>query len=391
MLNSLRKTQNLRSRPIHLRRYSDNPAFHNLFDRFSAPGTLIHNTPHAGSLNEASRFPVNRRPNIQRARAVSVNDAGLLQRYGPDYFRHLPDINHLEPDLPEQSPSRATGLTLEVPPPGFLAPPSGHTPDTTTSSPASSISPTRLTPIKPGRGTHARSESEVGSFRFESPLIFVDDESGQPSPLNLGPGYDPLPAGDATRDPLMRGSDSERTFACGSGTWTKFRYWPYGYLPPPQVLYAKLFPTLQGFSEKAHVEKLMALMAVPSVLLLTITLPVVEDSGGNKDADITPPPALDNTPLLVEIDSEGETNGNVNIINGGSQVDPEQDSKTLEQGWNRWLLIVQCICAPLFVTMIFSGGKPLHPPTPSLLRSSTKTPHSQQNSPPSSNQSSTPS
>lgn len=64
------------------------------------------------------------------------------------------------------------------------------------------------------------------------------------------------------------------------------RWWPYSILPPPHVMYATLFPTLQGWSEKTFWDKFASALSVPSIFLLAITLPVVEsDASDDNDAD----------------------------------------------------------------------------------------------------------
>ncbi|KAF2142204.1 uncharacterized protein K452DRAFT_298189 [Aplosporella prunicola CBS 121167] len=54
------------------------------------------------------------------------------------------------------------------------------------------------------------------------------------------------------------------------------RWWPYKVLPPPRRLVSKLFPTLYSWHDKNIWEKILGIVAAPSVLLLTITLPVVD-------------------------------------------------------------------------------------------------------------------
>ncbi|CAH0049498.1 unnamed protein product [Clonostachys solani] len=53
-------------------------------------------------------------------------------------------------------------------------------------------------------------------------------------------------------------------------------WWPYWMLPPPHVLFTTLFPTLQGWRDKAIWDKFVSTISVPSIFLLVITLPVVE-------------------------------------------------------------------------------------------------------------------
>jgi sodium/potassium/calcium exchanger 6 len=56
------------------------------------------------------------------------------------------------------------------------------------------------------------------------------------------------------------------------------RWWPYAVLPPPHILLATLFPTLQGWKEKTAWDKFVSAISVPSIFLLVITLPVVDSA-----------------------------------------------------------------------------------------------------------------
>ena len=72
------------------------------------------------------------------------------------------------------------------------------------------------------------------------------------------------------------------------------KWWPYRLLPAPHVLFATLFPTLQGWKEKTLWDKLVSLISVPSIFLLVTTLPVVEteraDDASEADAAAADPP-----------------------------------------------------------------------------------------------------
>ncbi|KAG5998420.1 hypothetical protein E4U52_000065 [Claviceps spartinae] len=63
-----------------------------------------------------------------------------------------------------------------------------------------------------------------------------------------------------------------------------YRWWPYSLLPPPHVVFATLFPTLQGWRDKTIWDKFLSTISVPSIFLLVITLPVVEsEASGEED------------------------------------------------------------------------------------------------------------
>ncbi|KAF4123585.1 solute carrier family 24 (sodium/potassium/calcium exchanger), member 6 [Geosmithia morbida] len=61
------------------------------------------------------------------------------------------------------------------------------------------------------------------------------------------------------------------------------KWWPYSVLPPPHVMYAALFPTLQGWSEKTFWDKFASTISMPSIFFLAITLPVVESDASDED------------------------------------------------------------------------------------------------------------
>ncbi|KAG5981973.1 hypothetical protein E4U55_002459 [Claviceps digitariae] len=63
------------------------------------------------------------------------------------------------------------------------------------------------------------------------------------------------------------------------------RWWPYSFLPPPHVVFATLFPTLQGWREKTIWDKFLSTISVPSIFLLVITLPVVESETSGEEGE----------------------------------------------------------------------------------------------------------
>ncbi|KAI5810172.1 sodium/calcium exchanger protein [Peziza echinospora] len=345
VMSSLKKTQNLHGRPIHLRRYSDQPLLSALPERFSAPGTLMSNTP-IGSFHESTPFlPPPTRPmglSAQRVRAVSVNDLG--GNYTQNHFNTMPPANYasLQPFLHEHGGVvRGTGLTLAVPSSDFLSVPGSGAVSTAGSSP---ISPS--------------SQYNQDGY-FASPLMLADGEmytdgNGRASPafLQLPPAnHNSMPDSETLRERLLGDTESGQTLAAEQIKWRVFKYWPYDYLPPPQLLWAKLFPTLQGFWDKTALDKLMALTAVPSVFILTITLPVVEDCHDSEPDPKIPPTSADAaTPLLI--DAEPQVLPLRMDAENSPPVDPQAKAPS---GWNRWLLAVQCIFAPVFVALVLFG------------------------------------
>ncbi|KAI8632557.1 hypothetical protein F5Y19DRAFT_367978 [Xylariaceae sp. FL1651] len=185
------------------------------------------------------------------------------------------------------------------------------------------------------------------------------------------------------------------------------RWWPYQFLPAPHILMSTLFPTLQGWRTKSIWDKFVSIISVPTIFLLVITLPVVESEMAvdNSDNGITEQPAPDHVeqtiaPVSVEpsgsIEPETEwqryrrstrsrgssrspspslisLSDSQNIARPSSnsslqvlpavEVQPPKPVSDLrhdiskiheeEQGWNRWLLVLQIFTGPLFCVFIF--------------------------------------
>jgi sodium/potassium/calcium exchanger 6 len=71
------------------------------------------------------------------------------------------------------------------------------------------------------------------------------------------------------------------------------RWWPYKILPAPGVLISTLFPTIYHWRDKSIWEKMIGVVAAPSVFLLTVTLPVVESEKDNEDEVLAQPTSYD--------------------------------------------------------------------------------------------------
>jgi sodium/potassium/calcium exchanger 6 len=182
-------------------------------------------------------------------------------------------------------------------------------------------------------------------------------------------------------------------------------------LPPPEQIVSTLFPTLCGWSEENVWQKIIGLISAPSVLLLTITLPVIETSRDDDDnfrdddiPDLSLPGAVSsqdtialaktaarrddsNTPLLSGQRSSGHASGSdehglsghgdvatvaVSAERHREHAYPEERAEPLSDheivgspeempttkddvdpnDWNRWLVIIQMFAAPLFMVLI---------------------------------------
>ncbi|KAI0021485.1 hypothetical protein F4780DRAFT_737586 [Xylariomycetidae sp. FL0641] len=194
------------------------------------------------------------------------------------------------------------------------------------------------------------------------------------------------------------------------------RWWPYQTLPEPHLLLNTLFPTLQGWREKSVWDKFVSLISVPSIFLLVITLPVVESEATDDDPDdgIVDQPATGHPvnraapvsfePSSVEPETEWQRYRRSTMSSrrssrspspavfgpGPNQIAPNvpyidvraadpapesvQDGSTLpddDQGWNRWLLILQIFIGPLFCVLVIwaNMAEELERPVRTLVRS----------------------
>ncbi|KAK9369396.1 Sodium/calcium exchanger protein-domain-containing protein [Lipomyces kononenkoae] len=113
------------------------------------------------------------------------------------------------------------------------------------------------------------------------------------------------------------------------------------HVPGPYDLKKTLFPTIDHLHEKTNLNKFISIIAVPSVLLLTVTVPVIE-------TERLGPEELDNGFLdIPEVRVEG--NGSVGYSDSPEETDESISvmGRTAFKGWNKWLTCVQCLLGPL--------------------------------------------
>jgi sodium/potassium/calcium exchanger 6 len=109
-----------------------------------------------------------------------------------------------------------------------------------------------------------------------------------------------------------------------------------------------LFPTLRNFRAKSVPTKLASLFAVPAVLGLTLTLPVVVTSY-HVPAHEPPISGHVATPL---IQVEDEDDGIERAVMAEEEVQEEMHDHFR---FNKWLTAAQCILGPLFVFEVIFG------------------------------------
>lgn len=226
----------------------------------------------------------------------------------------------------------------------------------------------------------------------ESPLMMNDNSSLQPPQLILPPPAEQQ----GSRFSLLVEHTNPKPL----------RWWPYQLLAPPQEILNTLFPTLQGWRSKNIWDKFISVISIPSIFLLVITLPVVETETPDDQSDesvieeapsgplgSTPAPvstesaaslepetewqryrrrtksgtsSRSHSPSLITIDPPTDVQGSgqiqampsftppdIHVPKPTSEIGPESTIMGDEdQGWNRWLLILQIFTGPLFCVAI---------------------------------------
>ncbi|EKM58406.1 uncharacterized protein PHACADRAFT_117328 [Phanerochaete carnosa HHB-10118-sp] len=130
---------------------------------------------------------------------------------------------------------------------------------------------------------------------------------------------------------------------------------PEQYIPPSRrqrffrtlgVICHVLFPTLHNFRQKSYLGMIAAVFAAPAVTALTLTLPVVVT---NHDMPGPHEEKLDNASRLVEFEEEG--------VERTLIAEDAVEEEMHELQFNKWLMAVQCVLAPLFcVAILFDGS-----------------------------------
>ncbi|KAF2454796.1 Sodium/calcium exchanger protein-domain-containing protein [Lineolata rhizophorae] len=335
VLTSLQKSRNIQSQPIYLRRYSDDPNFttaqqQDRLSTFSDPASSrpsfdVSLGPDSTSLS-VSRPSLDARDGPHRVRAVSANGADAL-RIDHDAMRrpNVPQIDLLAPLAEDRSITHDQSSTrrssLVPPSPTIsLSPPPSQTSRASSPAPSSAraLSPNRLAPPSDPnhpnpqhRDHHGRIDGQADSreavastatrsgapkapkLQIPSSAARAPQQSGH-SPVSPFPAYTdyPLSASTASRAPSIRlpsPSMSPESYygdtLLGHDEPRPPKWWPLTMLPPPQVLFSTLFPTLYTWKDKNTWERFLAIVAAPSIFLLTITLPVVETQKDEEDEE----------------------------------------------------------------------------------------------------------
>lgn len=448
VLSSLQKSRNIQTIPINLRRYSDDPTFtaaqqQDNLSTASNPEINLNDVDTHDVASDASLRPSidAERTGPNRIRAVSANDAVGL-RLDTNALQRPPQIDFLGATPPRYAGLRIPGATAEdgarerspSPPARNLSVPQaddefGYL----------STSPAPMSPLQHRRsgdllappgddffGVGAQHDNASPSKdlpwmigkprtpRIQIPRSPGSQSSRASSPLSPFPAYhdDPnfVPRSRANSIRLPPPSiGSESTFHQNfyqEAEPKPTRWWPYKILPTPQVLVSTLFPTLYSWKDKNFWEKLLGIVAAPSVFLLAITLPIVEIDKDDDDV----PETVDPDPGLLTPDHARPRRGSSLTIlppasppmkanNNGDAPDPPNIRKHGNHGigspainitepengmatqptqipnrersnaipqtpetpqappsspkeWNRWLVATQIFTAPIFIVLL---------------------------------------
>ncbi|PHH70407.1 hypothetical protein CDD80_6042 [Ophiocordyceps camponoti-rufipedis] len=249
----------------------------------------------------------------------------------------------------------------------FLMPEAAQ-PERTNRSPTPSLPVIAVEP--PSETDHEPSRESIPKLRLEIPG-HSRSPSATSSPETAFPRYvDPSTLGDDDLQPPAP---------------VPVRWWPYRVLPPPDVLLATLFPTLQGWREKSYWDRFLSAISVPSIFLLVITLPVVDmeatdEAAMERDVLSDGPSygAMEGSAPAISVipaDGQAETGWDNYRLSPAADVSAEapdgvasRDSvmsakapseiRSASKGskeppsWNRWLVCVQLFSGPLFSTLI---------------------------------------
>ena len=466
VLSTLQKSSSIQSRPIHLRRYSDDPTASS--DPFAgqASGTAVTSDYEGSVVMTGSGNPEeNNEPSssAQRTRAASMNDPGGAQGLGPAAFSvaNIPEIGVIAatPTFPQLHLRMApgSGSSQRASPDEYTSGHSGaaqSSPTVSMSSPASDRGSWDASPAEGSRPyryddrlaaldegfpgarhlrtdffqshTTRRTDSSIHSPRSKSPggppLIIPssrDSSRGQSSPILSGfPKYtdSPVPMSSQSLkapslmlpEPHLSPESSCILDGLDETTPKSIKWWPYRILPCPQLLFSTLFPTLCMWEEKSILDKILSVVAAPSIFLLTVTLPVVEpelkeDESCEDDlleeihqtqirrstmARLIPDspylspqvepewvryrrstlehqvpkvssPALRGLSghqnvagIAVSTENLRQSPHSAPIASKANNPLPRMEDESSRKDWNRWLVAVQIFTAPLFVVLI---------------------------------------
>ncbi|KAL3463780.1 Sodium/calcium exchanger protein-domain-containing protein [Aspergillus heterothallicus] len=396
VLSSLQRSRSHhRNHSISLERYSDVPE--NTRDHRSQPDNIsVASHPQSGR-SRANNFLSPEYGTTNRTRAVSANDAVGL-KLDTNLFSHdstsqlqltvsRPSVDegsstaatveaHYGTDLTQspmsspyssRSPSPSGRAESSLQNSALLAPPDTfHSPNYLDAA-AHSHFPQQVSP----RGTKYFSNGSLGTSILSptSPFPAFNDRIRSPSPR---PPSIRLPGPSSPTESLQfhAGMFDRSSRRSTSMDW----WWPRS-RNVIQPIIATLFPTLDGWQTKTIWEKVLGVVAAPSVFLLTITLPVVDPSPPEPDSvpvivtsadnSVSPTPIVrlpEDSPLLQPENAGSGSNGNkISLDQSRPRYDselpavqqpPVDPTTQATKEWSLWLVYLQLFTGPQFVALI---------------------------------------
>lgn len=327
VLSSLQKSRGLNSRPIHLRRYSDDPTTTpNQYDGEGSDAVPFSDNVVVTLADDVDGPP--RAGPVSRTRAVSMNDAAAAKPTDPAAFSvaKIPNIGviaatpHFPLNLEVPGSEATSGLSVPLSPTISLSPPASDN-GSRDPSPASRHRNTHAPPEEGFPGAkHLRNhyfrddqDAEVGSMSdaanttgsrpSQRPRLQIpgatsrDSSNSRLSPDLQFPAYtdSPLPMSSrSSKAPSLLLPDASMTpesaYDVQDVEYPKaerpISWWPYLYLPSPHTMALALFPTLCTWKDKSIWDKIISVLSAPSVFLLAITLPVVESEKQEEEEEL---------------------------------------------------------------------------------------------------------
>ncbi|WPH03618.1 putative cation exchanger c3a12.06c [Acrodontium crateriforme] len=436
VFKSLQRSRNHQTIPLNSRRYSDDPTYTTAQrqDAMSTSADPAARPPFQVTLNEGNTPTMERPDFLQsgRLRALSANGAADLRITPAFASRILSPTREETSETPARDGrhSRKSSL-LEVPGSGMsstagspnapLAPMThGLRTNERSDQWPTSQSPDHLSPTGQDfayqradsfpksiirRGTDKSSKSVtspqlVPSARSLPKIVIPKQHSSRGST----PSASPFPRYRDATSPITSGPPSihlpppsiaspeslpDNLAVEEEEPIRPYRWWPYSILPPPRVIISTLFPTIYHWHEKTWWEKLLGIVAAPSVFLLTITLPVVESEKDGDDSDLSTTFSHQPTPLhsqsydtmqgqtasigehdgmaghgssaTAAVSTEQEHRHNLSSASQdytASQTCPTAHNQHSES-WNRWLTITHLFLSPIFVLLSIWNQSPI--------------------------------
>ncbi|RAL15673.1 sodium/calcium exchanger protein [Aspergillus homomorphus CBS 101889] len=371
VLASLQKSRNLHSKApsVNADRFSDNEE---IASPYLYPDNIsVASHPRTSRPSTSDRFHFSQARGPTRTRAVSANAAVDLKLDtsvpDPSTRQHLLTVS--QPSIDSQAMTSAHQFDYQSQSPNLLVPPDTFHLPTYQSSTTHPGSPLMISP----RGTTLSGEAhpESPTSPFPPLLDALGPVSSTPPSIRLPPATSPT-------EPLQI-QDSIQNNGCNRIT-APTTYWARSWSIFQSII-STLFPTLVGWRSKSIWEQILGVVAAPSVLLLTITLPVIEAAPSVRDAGtvsvvVTPADAVnapaplialpEDSPLLGALDQDSiaehalHSNRKSQCAPSRSRFDSEMpaiqtsldSSATAAKEWCSWLVWVQLFTGPLFVALI---------------------------------------